>query len=92
MQTFTVEAYLNSGSYSTRMTDFEQKFDVEKAPLKLTIVHWVKKFRKEGSIRDLRPKTPGRRANSGRKRAIGDEELEMIKLNVERSPSKSTRR
>ena len=86
MQTFTVEAYLKSGSYSTTMTDFEQKFDIEKALSKSTIVYWVKKFSKEGSARGLRPKTPGRRTNSGWKRAIGDEEFEMIRLNVERKP------
>ena len=70
MKTFVVERYLIPKSYQVAIRDFEQKFNNGKAPLKSHIVEWVKKFRGEGTVRDLRGKTPGRLSHSGPKKRL----------------------
>ena len=92
MRTFTVEAYLRTNSYVSAMAKFEQKFNIGKTPGKSVIVKWVKKFREEGTVRDLRSPTPGRNTNSGCRKILNEEDIDNIRFSVEKSPKKSIRR
>ena len=85
MKTFVVERYLSPKSYQVAIRDFEPKFNNGKAPLKFHIVEWVKKFRGEGTVRDLRGKTPGRSSHSGPKKVTWHH-IEAIRKSVGRSP------
>ena len=92
LRTFAVERYLETKSFYVTIRDVVTKFNPHKPPYKLLIVKWVAKFRKEGTVRNLNSKIPGRNSHSGRKRKRDEVFIERLRESVQESPHKSTRR
>ncbi|KAI6651921.1 hypothetical protein LOD99_4800 [Oopsacas minuta] len=61
-------------------------------PIKSLIFLWVRKLKTGGKLNDLRPKTPGHGAYSGRKKLCDTAVKEQIRNDVIASPSRSTRK
>ena len=79
-------------SYTQTIDDFQSRFDPPKTLYKSLIVKWVMNFRQAGTLRDLRPATPGQKTHSGRKRIRSEEMLVQVRESVEKSPGRSSRR
>ena len=84
---YAVKTFFKTGSYVQTMLSFRKRFNVLKSPNKTRIAHWVKKFRIEGTVKNLNSGRIGRRRHGS-----SQENIDIVSASVDASPDTSIRR
>ena len=89
---FCVELYLKKTSFLKIHETYRQQFGTDNPPSRSAIFKWVRKFRSEGTVKNLYKQYDGRHTPCGRPTIRTPEVIAIIRKSVEQSPRRSSRK